>query len=139
MFRHILVPIDLSARADCLLAVARALAEPARARVTILHAIQRIEGIAPKELARFYRQLEKRAQDKVGRACRKLARAGLKVDGVVLIGEPPKEILAHATSKKADLIVIGSYRVHRRTPAYRLGMTSYRVALLSPCPVLLVK
>lgn len=139
MFRNILVPLDLGGRNARALAMAAALAEQSRARVTLLHVIQRVPNLSPRELARFYRRLEAASRRRLEQAARRLATRGLTVRTKVLVGEPAREIVAQAARLRVDLIVMGSHRVAvgRRGPGW--GTTSYRAGILCRCPVLLVK
>ena len=60
---------------------------------------------------------------------------------VVLVGDPAPDILRYATRNRVDLIVMGSHPVDptRRAAGVGWGTTSYKVALLCTCPVMLVK
>jgi nucleotide-binding universal stress UspA family protein len=135
MFAHALVPIDLSDRSRRSLQAVGSL--PVK-RVTVLHVIHRIPGLPAGELRPFYQRLRRQAEPVVARAATTLAAAGLRVQRVITIGEPAREILRIATVRRADLIVLGSHRLRPR-PGGGLGTTSYRVALACDCPVLLVK
>ncbi|MGH7894988.1 MAG: universal stress protein [Candidatus Binatia bacterium] len=140
MFKHILVPVDLSAKNTRALAVARELAEREHARVTLLHVIQRVEHIPLTEMQAFYRRIGKHAERKVRLAAARFARQGVKVLHAVLIGTPAAEIVRHAEMNKVDLIVMKSHEVtNLARPGQGLGTTSYKVAILCRCPVLLVK
>jgi nucleotide-binding universal stress UspA family protein len=139
MFKHILVPIDLTDRNARTLAVAAALAESVHARVTLLHVVHRIRHIAAGELAGFYRRLEAKSRRRLERAARVLAARGLSVRTEVVIGEPALAVLAAATRRRADLIVMGSHRVVPGRPGPGWGTTSYKVGMLCQCPILLVK
>jgi universal stress protein A len=134
--RRLLVPIDLSAASARVVDAARQLASATRAHVTVLHVIQAVHGLDDPAVARFYRRLEKVAGDRIGRACRTLGRGGVRVDGLIVIGDPVREILR--AGRRVDLIVMGSHRVRRRA-GLGLGTTSHAVALLNPGPVLLVR
>jgi len=135
MFAHVLAPIDLSPESARCLDMVQAL--PAR-RVTLLHVIQRVPGLPAAELRPFYARLRQRAVQVVTRAAATLSDAGLRVSHAVTIGDPAREIVRVATTRRADLVVLGSHRVGPR-PGQGFGTTSYKVALLCPCPVLLVK
>ena len=50
MFKHILVPIDLSHRNERTLRIAVGLARITQSRVTLLHVIQGIAGVSTREL-----------------------------------------------------------------------------------------
>ena len=140
MFTHILVPLDLTARNLRAVEVARQIAGPRGARVTLLHVIQRLEGIPVRELRDFYARLQKRAQTRLRFAAQRLARDRIEASQMVFIGSPVRDIVRHAAANRVDLIVMSSHAV--RQPASSrdgFGTTSYRVALLCPCPILLVK
>jgi nucleotide-binding universal stress UspA family protein len=111
LFAHILIPLDLSRAGARPLEAARALARSGRARITLLHVIERIEHIPVEEIRGFYRRLERIATGKLDRAARTIARPGLEVRGVVLIGGPAQEIVKYAARNRVDLIVLGSHRV----------------------------
>jgi hypothetical protein len=49
------------------------------------------------------------------------------------------EIIRYATEAKADLIIAIAPRVDPKNVAAGWGSLSYKISLLSPCPVLLVK
>ena len=140
MFRHILVPVDLSARNTRALEAARALARAHGARVTVLHIIQRLEGIPMRELRDFYGRLQQRAQLRLRSAVRRLARDRIETSQAVFVGSPVRDIVRHAAANRVDLIVMSSHAVKPAArPRDGFGTTSYRVALLCLCPVLLVK
>jgi nucleotide-binding universal stress UspA family protein len=135
MFAHVLVPIDLSARSARVLQIVESL--PTK-RVTLLHVIHQVPGLPAAELRPFYKRLRGRAERVVQRAAARLSASGLRVQHAVTIGDPPREILRQAASRRADLVVLGSHRLGPR-PGQGLGTTSYKVALACGCPVLLVK
>jgi nucleotide-binding universal stress UspA family protein len=139
MFKHILVPLDLSARNQRALATALELAQRSRARVTLLHVIQRIEHVPFGEVRSFYTRLEKAAQKKMAAAARKLAGKKIAVRAAVFVGTPAREIVKHAAANGVDLIVLTSHKVDLSRPAEGWGTTSYKVGILCQCPVLLVK
>ena len=140
MFRHVLVPIDLSDRNERAVRAAFELAASTTARVTLLHVTQRVGGIAPAELKAFYEQLKVKAQARLNAVIRRHAQPGTDVRAVVLLGDPARDIVRWAERRRADLIVMASHSVEPgRGPQLGWGTTSYKVALLCRCPVLLVK
>ena len=139
MFKKILVPLDLSGRNEGALAAASQLARQGRARVLLLHVIQRIEHVAPRELRGFYEQLEKSAREKMAVAARKLAAKKIDVRGTVVVGMPAAEIVDYAGANGVDLIVLSSHKIDLTRPNQGWGTTSYKVGVLCQCPVLLVK
>jgi universal stress protein A len=139
MFKKILVPLDLSKRSDGALAAALQLAQPGRARVLLLHVIQRIEHVPPSELRDFYGRLEKAAHQRMASAIRKLATKKVDVRATVAIGSPARDIVRYAAANGVDLIILGSHKVDVSRAAQGFGTTSYKVGVLCQCPVLLVK
>jgi universal stress protein A len=139
MFKHILVPIDLSDRNSRILAIALTLAQQSRARVTLVHVIHRVANVPQVELREFYRELRQKSERKLALAEKRFGRGGVAVRAAVLIGEPAVEIIKTAARHRVDLIVMGSHRVDPRRPGRGLGTTSYKVGIGCPCPIMLVK
>jgi nucleotide-binding universal stress UspA family protein len=138
MFRHILVPLDLSPRNDAALDTALRLAEQNRARVSLLHVIQRIDHVPAAELRAFYRQIEATVGKKLKAAARRFVAKKIDVRPVVAVGTPAQDIVEHAAANGVDLIVLASHRIDLSQPQ-GWGTTSYKVGVLCRCPVLLVK
>jgi nucleotide-binding universal stress UspA family protein len=139
MFRHLLVPIDLSDRNARLLAVALSLAREGGGRVTLLHVVQRIQDTSPRELRSFYRKLEQKSRRKLDAAARRFVARDVPVRTAVVIGEPAREIIRASASAadRVDLVVMGSHKVRPGSRGW--GTTSYKVGIACQCPILLVK
>ena len=139
-FAHLLVPLDLSTKNERTLTIALDVAAQNRAQVTLLHVIQRIEGVPQTALRDFYRRLKERAHKRLTLAARCFLARDLQTTPAVVFGVPAREIVRYAEAKKADLIVINSHEVvDLARPGEGLGTTSYKVAILCRCPVMLVK
>ena len=65
MFKHILLPTDLSERAERAVDVAIDLAKQAGGTVTLLHVIQTIQGVEFDEMQSFYAELESRVRKRL--------------------------------------------------------------------------
>jgi nucleotide-binding universal stress UspA family protein len=139
VFKRILVPLDLSARNRRTIDTARELAHLHGARVTLLHVVHQIPDLAATELGSFYRRLERVSARRLRRIAALFAARGLPVGVVVCIGEPAREIVKSAATRKIDLIVMGSHKVAPGPPSAGWGTTSYKVGIFCRCPVLLVK
>ena len=138
MFKHILVPLDLSDRNERILRLAVGLARSKQSRVTLLHVIQGIGGVST-ELRNFYKSLERRSQRSLAHAAKRFVDAQVSVRAVIVIGNPAREIIKAATARQVTLIVMGSHRVMPGRPGRGLGTISYKVGIGCPCPILLVK
>jgi nucleotide-binding universal stress UspA family protein len=119
--------------------VALRLRAPRGGRITLLHVIQRIEGIPAAQLRGFYRRLERKARQKLEALARQLTARGAAVRCEVFIGDPATDIARAAERHRADIVVMASHRVQPQRPGRGLGTTSYKTAILCRCPVLLVK
>ncbi len=139
MFKHILVPIDLSDRQGRVLRTARDLASQNHAQVTLLHVIHHVPDIPLGELRGFYRRLVKTSQRRLALAAKQFAAKGLPVHAEVSIGEPAREIVRVAAAQKVDLLVMASHTIKPGRGGRGWGTTSYKVGLICRCPILLVK
>jgi nucleotide-binding universal stress UspA family protein len=137
VFRRILVPVDFTKKNRRAVRVAVRLASERGAEVLLLHVIERVDAGEPQALTGFYRKLESNARQKTKEL---LAAAGtVKARAEIVYGNRVNEILRYAQDKKIDLIVMSSHRLALKHPGENWGTISYKVGLLSRCPVLLVK
>ena len=140
MFKHILVPIDLSDRNARTLRTALPLATQSHARVTLLHVVQQVPRIPPGEMRPFYRRLAGTSRRRLATAAKSFTARGIPVRTEALIGEPAREIIRLAQARRADLVVMGSHKVKAvRGGSRGWGTTSYKVGIFCQCPILLVK
>jgi nucleotide-binding universal stress UspA family protein len=137
MFKHLLVPIDLSDRNARLLDVALSLARSGGARVTLFHVVHRIANTSLREFQGFYRKLEQKSRRKLDAAARRFVRGGVPIRTTVVIGEPAREIVRASVARRVDLVVMGSHKVRPGSRGW--GTTSYKVGIACQCPILLVK
>ena len=139
-FRHILVPTDLTTRTEMALQLAGQLASPAGSRVTLLHVIESIEGLALNEVRRFYERLEQRARKAMAASARRARRQDAPAPALAVVrGRRAEEIVRYAAANEVDLIVLASHRVNPSIVERDWGTISYKVGILAQCPVLLVK
>jgi nucleotide-binding universal stress UspA family protein len=139
MFRRILVPVDFTPRSRRAARVAARMAASAKAETTLLHVIERIDADAPGSLAGFYRKLERNARGRLAELVEDFTTRGLQARGEVLYGGRVNEILRFSQENAIDLIVMSSHKLPLRRGGENWGTISYKVGILSRCPVLLVK
>ena len=134
-FRTVLVPTDFAEGSRA--AIARALALPLAkgARIELLHVLP--ESIPAKVRAKVEARAREGLADAVTRA-RSAIGGDLEVTSELVRGEAYVEIIRHARSIGAELIVIGR---HGRRPVRDLfiGATAARVVRMGDVPVLVVK
>ena len=139
MFRRILVPVDFTTRSLRAVRAAAKVAATTRAQTTLLHVIERIDDDESGALDAFYRKLEKAAREKMTPFLGPFADRRLPVRAEILYGKPVAEILQFAQADRTDLIVMSSHKLPLRHSGESWGTVSYKVGILSRCPVLLVK
>jgi nucleotide-binding universal stress UspA family protein len=139
MFRRILVPVDFTSRSLRAVRAAAKVASSTRADTTLLHVIERIAGEESAELDAFYRKLESAGREKMKGLLAPFTEKRLPVRAEILYGKPVAEILRFAAGNRTDLIVMSSHKLPLRRSGESWGTVSYKVGILSRCPVLLVK
>jgi nucleotide-binding universal stress UspA family protein len=131
--------VDFSERNRAAMDVARDLAKQSAARITLIHVIETIEHISVTEMSDFYNRLERSARQGMAELSEGLSEQSIPVEKVILLGKRHDEIIKYAIENHVDLILMSSHRVDPDRPAANFGSISYRVAVLSPCAVLLLK
>jgi universal stress protein A len=139
MFQNILVPVDLTDRHQRALEIAANLARQNGGQVTLLHVIELIQGLPMEEEKTFYQRLERKARAYLDRLCRTLEEQKVPFDVEILFGDRAQEIIRHATQSGTNLIVLTSRRIDMDHPGPGWGALSFKLSLLSQCPILLVK
>lgn len=131
----VLVPVDLTAVSDRVLARVALLPLSPHARVTLLH-------VVPTSLtARDQRTAEHDAKKYLASEAKHLARSlprGVKIETAVQVGAPAKIVAARAKSMRADLVVVGRGN-GRLLRDGLLGSTAERIIRGSALPVLVVR
>jgi len=138
MFRHILIPVDLTPKNAPAVAMAARLAA-SRTRVTLIHVIETVPGLSFEDLEDFYGKLEVKARGDMLPYMRTLKRKKVSVHGEIVYGHRVSEIIGFAVERKVDLIVMSSRRVDLDRPGQDWGTISHKVGILAQCPVMLVK
>jgi nucleotide-binding universal stress UspA family protein len=147
-FGHIVCAVDFS---DCSmhgLDYAIALAEEARAALSVIHVIELPPDIprelhetvmlGPRNRHEYIALAEEEGRARLTDAVHDQVRAGLTVDTVLGAGKPYREILRVAAEHHADLIVVG---VHGRGAIDRMffGSTTQHLVRQATCPVLTIR
>jgi nucleotide-binding universal stress UspA family protein len=132
--RHLLVPMDGSALAECVLPFAAAIARVFSARITLLRILTAPGGhidavdweLVRAEAHRHLAQLERR-----------LTESGLEVSTAVQEGRPAEQILHFCHESHVDLIVLSSHGEGGLT-GWALSSTAQKVVARTHCSVLIV-
>lgn len=139
MFRKILVPSDLTDRTAKALEAAAGISKTDDAHVTVLHVIEMIDGADFDELASFYQKLEERGRKQLQELVSGARGLRGRVDIAIVYGKRADEVLRFAREKDIDLIVLASHPLDPSKPYAGMGTMSYKLGILAPCAVLLLK
>jgi len=141
MFSDVLVPVDLTAKNRTAVDVAGELAIQAGAagRVTLLHVIETIDHVPFEELEDFYSTLQEKAEAGLAALAASLPPLPGEVRQRVVFGHRARAIVEYAEEAGCDLVVLSSHRVDPERRGEDWATLSHKVAILAPCPVLLVK
>ncbi|HTI49742.1 MAG TPA: universal stress protein [Planctomycetaceae bacterium] len=138
-FRHLLAPLDFTEKNRSALDLALEIAVQNKARVTLLHVIETVEGVDDADMRPFFDRLERRAESELELRSQPFAAAGIAVDRKIRFGHRTAEIVQDAVDREADLIVMSSHPIDPARPVRSWGTVSYQVSVLCRCPILLVK
>lgn len=151
MYNKVVVPLDGSKLAECVLSHVEALAKNKMAKEVVLVSVtERLKGSAffPEDgnivrdragkVPVTVGKMEQQAEKYLERLAKKLADKGMNVSTQVLLGNPADEITHYAGDEKADLIILAT---HGRTgpSRYAMGSIADKVSRASSVPVLLVR
>jgi nucleotide-binding universal stress UspA family protein len=139
VYRRILVPTDLTDRTIKALEVASGIATPGDARITLLHVIETIAGDEDNELTAFYRKLERQAAERLTAITSRASVKRSEMFTEIVYGKRVEEVLRFVRANDVDLIVLASHPLETSKPYEGLGTMSYKLGILAPCAVLLVK
>jgi len=139
MYYQILVPTDCSDENKHSLDVAVRIASLDGGNVCLLHVIEMIADTTFREFEDFYLKLEARAETNMNGLVCPHQDSQVKIERKIVYGDRCREILRFAEVNKTDLIVMNSHRIAVENPVQGWGTLSHKIAVLSQCPVMLVK
>ena len=111
MFEHMLIPLDGSSLAECVLPHGLAMARALGARATVLQVVEqaraagRTRAIDPLE----WHYSEAQAGAYLQEVADRLRQAGLPTAQALLQGDPAERVIDHAHAERADLILLSSH------------------------------
>ena len=111
MINHILVPLDGSTLAECVLPHVTAIAPVAHARITLLHVLQQPQNSGPPAVDPVEWHLQKQNAEKyLEGIVSRLGEAGiLGVESVILEGNPAGSVIDFSHNNNVDLIALSTH------------------------------
>ncbi len=142
--RRIVYASDFSGASRAAFARAVDLAKTYRAELLVLHVLSMVSPfvgeayVPPKIWAEIEARQPRGARIQVDRLVARARRAGVRVKGLVVLGNPYEDIARTARRQRADILVMGT---HGRTRLAKilLGSVAERVLRTASCPVLTVR
>jgi nucleotide-binding universal stress UspA family protein len=138
VFHRLLVPVDLTAKNQRAVEVARDLARQSGGEVFLMHVIETLD-LPFAELEDFYSRLEVQATERLQPFARLLDEDGVRFSGHIVYGKRAEKVLEFAEDHSADLIILDSHRIEPGKLGKGFATLSYHIAIAASCPVLLVK
>jgi len=141
LIKRILIPTDGS---DPSMRAAEFAIELAKYFESEIVAIYVIDRVILEEVSKIHerRGLEEEIRRKADRCLNYIVRLaekkGLKARSILVEGQPHDQIVRHAESLKADMIIMGS-KGRRGMNRILIGSVAERVIEYAPCPVLVIK
>ena len=139
MFKHILVPSDLTERNRKAMDIAVKMALVNEAAITLLHVVETMEEADSDDFKKFYKQLGTRAGRVIDKLIAQYGPKSVSIEKRILYGKRVFEILNFAAEHQVDLIIMSSHKLDPENAAEGWGTISFKVGVLSHCPVMLVK
>lgn len=139
MFKKILVPLDLTTKHERVIATAAELAQQSGGEVILLHVVEIMNGLSQQDEPTFYSRLERTARVHLQKYGESLAARQIVWSERILCGHRAQEVARQAQETAADLIITTSPRIDPDNPALGWGSLSWKIGILAPCPVLLIK
>jgi len=139
MFKHLLLPLDLTEKHAPVVATAAELAGQSGGRVTLLHVVELIQGLAREDDSAFYGRLERLAKAHLDKIGADFTSKQIPWQAVVLFGNRLEATVRYAKEQGNDLTVLTSPTFDLANPAVSWGSLSFKLSVLSPTPVLMVK
>jgi nucleotide-binding universal stress UspA family protein len=141
VINHILVPLDGSALAECVLPHVLAMAPVTNARITLSHVMEDVysRGGAPGGVDPVDWHLRKHKSEKyLERIAGHLQQAGLTVDITMLEGNPAECIIEFARNNDVDLIVLSTHGLSGLS-GWNVSSVVQKILLRSYKSILLVR
>lgn len=139
MFKNILVPTDLTDKSIKALEIATGMIKEKSYRITLLHVVETIDDDEGEEFSEFYGKLADRAGRKMAELVNEYGTDEIDIRTEIIYGKRVPEIVKYASEKDIDLIILSSHKLEDMESMDGWATISYRVGILAPCPVMMVK
>ena len=145
MYRKIMVPLDGSQVAECVIPHIEAIAGKSAARVELVTVIEPLEIPTRGQIALSdddIKQIDAESKNEAAKYLKlvsgRLSHAGIKVNTVILSGKAADSLVRYAVNNSVDLIIMAT---HGRSGISKLfwGSVAEKILRATDIPVLLIK
>ena len=145
MYKKILVPLDGSPEAECVIPHLETIAKTGVKDIELISVVEPIEiptrgriALSEDDLKQITLELKSETHKYLDQVAKRLTRAGIKVHPIILTGKPAESLINYIDSNDIDLVIMAT---HGRSGITRLfwGSIAEKVLRSVNVPVLLVK
>ena len=145
MYKKILVPLDGSPEAECVIPHLETIAKTGVKDIELISVVEPIEiptrgriALSEDDLKQITLELKSETHKYLDQVAKRLTRAGIKVHPIILTGKPAESLIHYIDSNDIDLVIMAT---HGRSGITRLfwGSIAEKVLRSVNVPVLLVK
>ena len=145
MYKKILVPLDGSPEAECVIPHLETIAKTGVKDIELISVVEPIEiptrgriALSEDDLKQITLELKSETHKYLDQVAKRLTRAGIKVHPIILTGKPAESLINYIDSNDIDLVIMAT---HGRSGITRLfwGSVAEKVLRSVNVPVLLVK
>jgi len=145
MYKKIMVPLDGSQIAECVIPHIEAIARKSSSKVELVTVIEPLEiptrgqiAISDDEIKKIDSEGKKEANKYLSQVSERLIKSGIKTDTVILSGKAADRLTRYAVNNDIDLIIMAT---HGRSGISKLfwGSVAEKILRATEIPVLLIK
>ena len=145
MYKKILVPLDGSHIAECVMPHVKAIAKVANSEVELVNVVEPFEiptrgeiAITENDLKQINADASREAYKYLNALTKRLKRAGIECTPVVITGKPAESLVDYADNNAIDLIIMATHGRSGITKWF-WGSVAEKVLRAVNIPILLVK
>ena len=139
MCKKILLPLDLSSKSETAHRQVADLLQFSDGSVILFHVIETILGLPVESEQAFFDSLQQSGEAHLHQIGRTFDQHNVRWTMEIKYGKPVAEVVRFAKENDVDLIVLTAPNFDPENPTVGGASRSFKVSLLSHCPILLVK
>jgi nucleotide-binding universal stress UspA family protein len=145
MYKKILVPLDGSALAECVIPHIESIAKPWKSDVELISVVEPIEiptrgkiALDDEDLKQINNELKQETHKYLLNVARRLENAGISAESIIIVGKTAESLIEYTNDNDVDLIIMAT---HGRSGISKWfwGSITEKVLRAVNIPVLLIK